>query len=91
MCSNFSNVCLSNRNAFLSEQHLYTKKALRYHIDNGDPEKQIEKHPKCVHCNIPFFSEEDLINHGLESHYHCHLCDRNGKLLQSFKTIVNLV
>jgi E3 ubiquitin-protein ligase ZNF598 len=79
----FCKICLAGRTVFIREQRIYHVKALRNHIDHGDPGTdkgaEILPHPWCDFCEQYFFNDQIFLDHLQRNHLTCHLCDDHYK------------
>ncbi|ORC90944.1 zinc finger, c2h2 type domain containing protein [Trypanosoma theileri] len=75
----YCSVCLQHRAVFLCEQEVYSKEALRLHMDGICPQDTLSflGHPSCRFCgNKRFYDEDDLLNHMRQDHFSCDVCNR---------------
>lgn len=74
----FCKICLKGRTVFVREQRIYHVKALRNHIEWGDPASdkgaEILPHPWCDFCQEFFFNDLLFHDHLNKMHLTCHLC-----------------
>ena len=74
----FCKICLKGRTVFIREQRIYHVKALRNHINHGDPanerDSEILPHPWCDFCGEFFYNDLSFMDHLSKMHLNCHLC-----------------
>ena len=63
---------------FIREQRIYHLKALRSHIEHGDPANErgaeILPHPWCDFCEEFYYDAHEFYDHLSRNHLTCHLC-----------------
>eukprot|EP00201_Polytomella_parva_P024337 CAMPEP_0175048958 /NCGR_PEP_ID=MMETSP0052_2-20121109/6479_1 /TAXON_ID=51329 ORGANISM="Polytomella parva, Strain SAG 63-3" /NCGR_SAMPLE_ID=MMETSP0052_2 /ASSEMBLY_ACC=CAM_ASM_000194 /LENGTH=1129 /DNA_ID=CAMNT_0016313081 /DNA_START=311 /DNA_END=3700 /DNA_ORIENTATION=- len=77
----FCDLCLKDRQVFVSEQILYNPSELQTHEDRGDVTGPLANcnfkgHPRCQFCRIRFYDSNELFRHMETTHEHCFLCRR---------------
>ena len=74
----FCKICLKGRMVFIREQRIYHIKALRNHIEHGDPPSEkgpeILPHPWCDFTEEFFYNDQDFSEYLNRHHLTCHLC-----------------
>jgi hypothetical protein len=70
-------LCAENKQAFPSEQKIYTQAQYEKHLKKGDGDGS-SGHPNCEFCRKRFYDSTALFVHLNKDHYTCHLCDKAG-------------
>ncbi len=70
--STLCELCLDNLHLFVNEQVIYSKKALKDHLNGSASHPSV--HPPCKFCKINLFDSMQLYNHMRDRHFTCWLC-----------------
>eukprot|EP00753_Platysulcus_tardus_P014641 PLAT4417.2.p1 GENE.PLAT4417.2~~PLAT4417.2.p1 ORF type:complete len:652 (+),score=230.65 PLAT4417.2:345-2300(+) len=77
-------LCLENRQDFISELGRFTERQLDRHCRKGTPGTAFKGHPSCQFCKRHFFDDHALFVHLREEHELCSVCEKEGHPHQFF-------